>query len=35
VAADAAYLGDQIAQRRMQTGVRWIAGLPRSEKTVA
>ncbi|TCN38886.1 putative flavoprotein involved in K+ transport [Kribbella orskensis] len=35
VAADAAYLGDQIVQRRMQTGVRWIAGLPRSEKTVA
>ncbi len=35
VADDAAYLVDQIITRRMQTGVRWIAGLPRSEKTVA
>jgi putative flavoprotein involved in K+ transport len=35
VADDAAYLVEQIAARRMQTGVRWIAGLPRSEKTVA
>jgi putative flavoprotein involved in K+ transport len=35
VADDAAYLADQIVQRRMQTGVRWIAGLPRSQKTVA
>ncbi|WP_328328993.1 MSMEG_0569 family flavin-dependent oxidoreductase [Kribbella sp. NBC_00382] len=35
VAADAAYLAEQIVQRRMQAGVRWIAGLPRSQKTVA
>ncbi|GAA0957127.1 MSMEG_0569 family flavin-dependent oxidoreductase [Kribbella koreensis] len=35
VADDAAYLAEQIVQRRMQTGVRWIAGLPRSQKTVA
>jgi putative flavoprotein involved in K+ transport len=35
VADDAAYLVEQILARRMQTGVRWIAGLPRTEKTVA
>jgi putative flavoprotein involved in K+ transport len=35
VADDAAYLADQIAARRMQPGVRWIAGLPRTTKTVA
>ncbi|HEY0472309.1 MAG TPA: MSMEG_0569 family flavin-dependent oxidoreductase [Kribbella sp.] len=35
VADDAGYLADQIAARRMQTGVRWIAGLPRTTKTVA
>ena len=35
VADDAAYLVEQIVTRRMQTGVRWIAGLPRSQKTVA
>jgi putative flavoprotein involved in K+ transport len=35
VADDAAYLAEQIVQRRMQTGVRWIAGLPRTQKTVA
>jgi putative flavoprotein involved in K+ transport len=35
VADDAAYLAEQIEQRRMQTGVRWIAGLPRAQKTVA
>jgi putative flavoprotein involved in K+ transport len=35
VADDAAYLAEQIVQRRMQTGVRWIAGLSRSQKTVA
>jgi putative flavoprotein involved in K+ transport len=35
VADDAAYLAEQILARRMQTGVRWVAGLPRAEKTVA
>jgi putative flavoprotein involved in K+ transport len=35
VADDAAYLVEQIVARRMQTGVRWIAGLPSTEKTVA
>jgi putative flavoprotein involved in K+ transport len=35
VADDAAYLVDQILARRMQTGVRWIAGPPSTEKTVA
>jgi len=35
VADDAQYLVEQIVARRMQTGVRWIAGLPRSTKTVA
>ncbi|HET6299240.1 MAG TPA: MSMEG_0569 family flavin-dependent oxidoreductase [Kribbella sp.] len=35
VADDAQYLAEQIVARRMQTGVRWIAGLPRSAKTVA
>ena len=35
VADDAAYLAEQLVQRRMQTGVRWIAGLPRAQKTVA
>jgi putative flavoprotein involved in K+ transport len=35
VADDAAYLVEQISARRMQTAVRWIAGLPSTEKTVA
>jgi putative flavoprotein involved in K+ transport len=35
VADDAAYLVEQILARRMQTGVRWIAGAPSTEKTVA
>jgi putative flavoprotein involved in K+ transport len=35
VADDAAYLVEQILVRRMQTGVRWIAGPPSTEKTVA
>jgi putative flavoprotein involved in K+ transport len=33
VAADAAYLVQQIRMQRMRSGVRWIAGLPR--QTVA